>query len=162
MFIIKQSKTISLSESAWLAGFIDADGGFKIRCFRKKKTIRGVFYKKSLGLSFALEPKASLGVMKKIADFFEVRLTESIHSLTKYWLVEINSFSKLKILRAYLENYPLLSSKYNDFKDWCTIFDILLSSLTFETKQVRVLQIKERFNRNRTVFDWSHLMFQKV
>jgi hypothetical protein len=58
-------------------------GGSKFVAF-EKKTIR--FYKKSLGLSFALEPKASLGVMKKIADFFEVRLTESIHSLTKYWL----------------------------------------------------------------------------
>ena len=58
MFIIKQSKTISLSESAWLAGFIDADGGFKIRCTFEKKDNKGrVLQKKRLGLSFALEQR---------------------------------------------------------------------------------------------------------
>lgn len=55
--------------------------------------------------------------MLKIAQTFNIKLNRSKHNNREYWCIEILSLAKLEILINYLNNYPLYSSKYNDYKD---------------------------------------------
>ena len=56
--------------------------------------------------------------MLKIHSFFgfTTDLKISKHNIDKtYWIVEVSSLNKLNLLTQYLNNYPLLTAKRNDF-----------------------------------------------
>ena len=124
--------TSSLNNNGWLAGFIDADGEFKVRYTEKRiddKTNK-VLTKGRIEVRFALEQRKMLGlnnnesykpIMLNIQSFFDITtdLRESKHNEGKtYWIVEVTSLNRLNLLTEYLNNYPLLTSKRNDFEDW--------------------------------------------
>jgi hypothetical protein len=141
--------TSDLNENGWLAGFIDADGGFKIRYTEKKiceKTSK-VLKKGRIEVRFVLEQGRSQrsdkklnrdfsllagpertnnniysyeAIMLKIYYFFglSTNLRLSTHNVDKtYFIVEVASLTKLNILIQYLNIYPLLTAKRNDFDD---------------------------------------------
>ena len=67
-------------------------------------------------------------IMLKIYSFFGLsnNLRLSTHNVDKtYFIVEVASLTKLNILIQYLNTYPLLSSKYLDFKIYKYIIYIL-------------------------------------
>lgn len=80
--------------------------------------------------------------------------------------MEVNQSSKIKIkkfvivkkLISYLEKYPLLTKKSNDFKDWYKAYDLIQrnSHLTSDGKSC-IYKLKLNMNSKRTVFDWAHL-----
>ena len=124
-----------LKTNGWLAGFIDADGGFKIRYIEKHiedKTTK-VLTKGKIELRFVLEQRLSLKttnnnqdnsykpIMLKIQSFFGfcTDLKTSRHNIDKkYWIIEVISLSKLNFLNQYLKIYPLLTAKQNYYEDW--------------------------------------------
>ncbi|GJP45503.1 hypothetical protein CLOM_g4886 [Closterium sp. NIES-68] len=59
-----------------------------------------------------------MAVMKSIAYYLSVNLRVSRHNDKSYWIVEVCSLSKLQKLVDYLERYPLLTSKFNNYNDW--------------------------------------------
>ena len=93
-----------------------------------------------------------------IAEYLHVKLNirKQIPSGRSYYLVSMSGAKSKKILRAYLDQYPLLSSKYLDYKDWCSVDD-LMSMGYFVTQEVTVKQLKDGMNNSRTYFNWDHL-----
>ena len=61
------------------------------------------------------------------------------------------------ILINYLNTYPLLSSKYLDFKDWETAHNIYTNKLHKDPIQLeKIRKLKVNMNNGRTYFSWSH------
>lgn len=162
-----------LLKNGWFSGFFDADGGFKIRYTEKLLDSKSkIIRKERIEVRISIEqrlfhPKTNLPfqpVMESIADFFSLNpenkthLKNSTHNNKNYWIIEVTSLSKLQILVNYLNKYPLLSSKNNDFKDWCFVYNMMLNNKHLEdTGKIAIKNIKLKINKNRTTFDWSHL-----
>ena len=57
----------------------------------------------------------------------------------------------------YLNTYPLLSSKFLDFKDWETANNIYINKLHRDPIQYEKLRdLKENMNNRRVSFSWDH------
>ena len=159
-----------LKTNNWLAGFIDADGGFKIRYTEKRlDNISGkVLTKERIEVRFALEQRQNLqlintsyeNIMVEIQNFFnlENKLKTSKHNNREYWIVEIASLNRLKFIIEYLKNFPLLTAKRNDFEDWLKVYYLIENKehLT-ESGKLQIKKIKSNFNNNRKTFHWDHL-----
>jgi hypothetical protein len=162
----------SLDSNSWLAGFTDADGCFGITIYDRKKN--GVFLRTSVQTSFRIEVKQNysrevtleqggssfFNIMSEIAGFFSVNLyTRTRKTEDKVFhafaAVAHNSRSHV-ILRNYFDNYPLYSSKYLAYKDWCLVQDLHRGSLSKDNLE-RIKAIKNEFNTKKKVFDFSHL-----
>jgi hypothetical protein len=173
--------TSDLNENGWLAGFIEADGGFKVRysekliCENTSKVLR----KGRIEVRFALEQRKKINgdsidveynknysyetIMLQIYSFFGIstNLRLSTHNVDKtYFLVEVTSLTKLNILIQYLKTYPLLTAKRNDYDDWVKVYKFMLDNnhLT-ESGKLLIKQIKSNMNRKREVFNWNHLNY---
>ena len=168
-----------LNVNGWLAGFIDADGGFKIRYTEKRinEQTNKVLTKGRIEVRFALEQRQNLNlpnyinnqdnsykfIMLKIQSFFgiENNLKTSKHNIDQnYWIIEVTSLTKLKYLIQYLNNFPLLTAKRNDFDDWLTVYKLIENKkhLT-EDGKLLIKQIKLNMNRKRQKFNWDHLVY---
>ena len=150
--------TSPLNSNAWLSGFIDADGHFAIKGFTSNP-------KSHLGIKFQLSQRdtdrsgESLGkVMLKITEFLLVNLNRRTFS-EKYRQFVISTSNRVsnQILIDYLNTYPLLSSKYLDFKDWGTANNIYINKLHKDPIQYeKIRELKANMNNGRTYFSWSH------
>jgi hypothetical protein len=177
---IHSPDTSNFNENGWLAGFIDADGGFKVRYTEKlicEKTSK-VLRKGRIEVRFALEQRKNLNgnfidvdnniysyeaIMLLIYSFFNLstNLRLSTHNVDKtYFIVELTSLTKLNILIQYLKTYPLLTAKRNDYDDWVKVYNLILDNkhLT-ESGKLLIKQIKSNMNRKRGVFNWDHLNY---
>ena len=177
---INSPDTSDLNRNGWLAGFIDADGSFKVRYTEKlicEKTSK-VLRKSRIEVRFALEQRKNLmedstnpnnniysyeAIMLKIYSFFGIstNLRQSTHNVDKtYFIVEVSSLTKLDILIQYLNTYPLLTAKRNDYNDWLKVYHLMLDNkhLT-ESGKLIIKDLKSNMNRNRGVFNWDHLNY---
>lgn len=158
--------------NGWLAGFTDADGCFAITVYDRKKN--GVFLRTSVQTYLRLEVKQNYSrevsqeqggvsffrIINKIAAFFTVNLYTRFRKIEDkvyytYIALAHNSRSH-NIIRNYFDRFPLYSSKYLAYKDWCRVQDLHRGSLTKE-KLEEIKAIKSNFNSKRKVFDFSHL-----
>jgi LAGLIDADG endonuclease len=150
--------TSSLCSNAWLAGFIDADGHFAIKGFTKN-------IRTYLAIQFIIAQRVKdisgesmETIMRDITDFLLVKL--HLKTVKKkyhqFWINTSNSNSN-GILINYLNTFPLLSSKYLDFKDWETANYIYVNKLHRDPIHYeKVRGLKYNMNRNRTLFSWLH------
>ena len=177
--------------NAWLSGFIDADGGFKVRYTEKQidKNTNKTLVKGRIEVRFVLEqrkmdtyqphntisskPDNNLSykpIMLKIQSFFGINtcaplsfpegLRESKHNDKIYWIIEVTSLNKLNLLIRYLNNYPLYTSKRNDFEDWLNVYQLIAEKKHLsEDGKMLIKQIKSNMNKNREVFNWNHLVY---
>jgi len=166
--------TSELNNNGWLAGFIDADGGFKVRYTEKRidaKTNK-VLTKGRIEVRFALEQRKLLNlpnnnsykpIMLKIQSFFGITtdLRISKHNIDKtYWIIEVSSLNKLNLLIQYFNNYPLLTAKRNDYDDWLKVYELIeYKKHLSEDGKILIKQIKSNMNKNRKVFNWNHLVY---
>ena len=162
-----------LNNNGWLAGFIDADGGFKIRYTEKRidEYSKKVVTKGRIEVRFALEQRQILpynnqtykDIMIKIQSFFGIttELKTSIHNIDKtYWIIEITSLNKLNFLIQYLNIYPLLTAKRNDYDDWLKVYHLMVNKTHLnEEGKLLIKFIKSNMNKNRTNFNFSHLIY---
>ena len=186
---IHSPDTSDLNKNGWLAGFIDADGGFKIRYTEKQlspikraseKTSK-ILKKGRIEVRFVLEQRKNINgdfivadaadnniysyetIMLKIYSFFGIstnlRLSKHIVDKT-YFIVEITSLTKANILIQYLNTYPLLTAKRNDFDDWVKAYNLIFENkhLT-DSGKLLIKQIKSNMNSKRVVFNWDHLNY---
>lgn len=150
--------TSPLNNNAWLSGFIDADGHFAIKGFSSNP-------KTHLGIQFQLSQRntdksgESLEkIMLNITEFLLVKLNSRKFS-EKYRQFVISTSNRVSnnILINYLNTYPLLSSKYLDFKDWETAHNIYTNKLHKDPIQLeKIRKLKVNMNNGRTYFSWSH------
>ncbi len=162
-----------LNLNGWLAGFLDADGGFKIRYTEKliEENTNKVLTKGRIEVRFVLEQRQILpynnqsykDIMYKIQSFFGITtdLKISKHNIDKiYWLIEITSLTKLNFLVQYLNNFPLFTAKRNDFEDWLKVYRLIEDKkhLT-EDGKLLIKHIKSNMNKNRKEFNFCHLVY---
>ena len=100
-------------------------------------------------------------IMTKIAEFFTVNLytrTRTVEDRVFYAFMAIShKCLSHDIVRNYFDRFPLYSSKYLAYKDWCRVQDLhRVTSLSKETLD-EIKAIKDQFNSKRKVFDFSHL-----
>ena len=104
--------------------------------------------------------------MLNIQSFFGITtdLRISKHHLDKtYWKIEVTSLNKLNLLIQYLNNYPLLTAKRNDFDDWCKVYQLIVDKKHLsEDGKFLIKNIKSNMDKNRKVFNWSHLVFFSI
>lgn len=110
-------------------------------------------------------------IMLQIQSFFGITtdLRTSIHNIDKtYWIIEVSSLNKLNFLIEYLNNYPLLTAKQNDYDDWVRVYQLIEEKkhLTEKLRQqgrsqrkLLIKEIKSNMNNKRKVFNWDHLIY---
>jgi len=156
------SKT--LFEDAWLAGFIDADGSFGLR-HTKPTTTRS---KRRISCRFRLEQRmldpitgeSYKTVLSLIANNLHSNLTLRKQSGTDniYYLIDLSSIKSITLLRNYLDNSSLFTSKYLDYQDWRKACNLILNNLHYTNEGINQIDnLKSNMNRKRTYFNWDHL-----
>jgi LAGLIDADG endonuclease len=102
--------------------------------------------------------------MEMILKFFQITtdLNTSIHKNREYWFIEVKSLSKLQYLINYLNEYPLFTSKRNDYNDWLIVYDNIINNKYFsESDKFNIKKIKNNMNTKRKIFNWDHLEYLK-
>jgi len=151
----------SLKNNAWLAGFIDSDGCFSIKGFTTEEVrtyIRFQFYLPQRASIFDRCGESLEEFMQKLAKFLKTKLsTRKVGDKITQFVVNTSNVESNKILVDYLNTYPLLSSKYLDFKNWeeaLSYFIIKLHRDPIYFEKIRILKLS--MNTKRTFFNWDH------
>ena len=160
--IVKLPLDVSLlSNNAWLAGFIDSDGSFMIKGFTTSE--KGT--RSYISLQFYLPQRvmdvsgeSTEFVMKSIADFLQVKLnSRDFNGKFRQYIVNTSNNDSNLILINYLNTYPLLSSKYLDFKDWENAYSLFSKKLYRDPVYfLKIKELKSNMNKNRIFFSWLH------
>ena len=165
--------TSPIDSNSWLAGFTDADGNFSIIVYNRKKNNKVI--RTNIQTFFRIEVKQNycknvtvdqggasyFSIMTKIAEFLTVNLyirTRTKDDKVYYAFMAIShNWRSHDIVRNYLNNFPLYSSKYLAYKDWCKVQDLHRGVSLSKEDLNEIKTIKNKFNNKRKVFDFSHL-----
>ncbi len=161
--IIKHSADTSLIfGNAWLAGFIDADGSFDVRIRLKSKGAT----KNRVEARFRLkqrmiDPKTGYSyfeVLTQIANTLKIKLKNSNHHNTQYYLITLTSQQSRDLLVNYLNRFPLFSSKRLNYEDWLLVHNMIENKeyLT-DLGRDKCIQLSNGMNNNRRYYNWDHL-----
>ena len=103
--------------------------------------------------------------MLNIQSFFGITtdLGISKHNIDKTnWIIEVTSLNKLNLLIQYLNNYPLLTAKRNDYEDWYNVYQLIVDKKHLsEDGKLLIKNIKSNMNKKREVLNWDHLVYLK-
>jgi hypothetical protein len=148
----------SLMSNAWLAGFIDGDGGFFIGYILNS----GQIYCRFRIEQRQNDPNTDASyapIMGIIASFLGSHLNLSKHNNPPvfYYVVAATSPPKLAALVSYLIEFPLMSSKRLDFLAWNTALSLIYNKLHLTQEgRATILQLKASMNNARKTFTWDH------
>lgn len=172
--------TSPLVSNAWLSGIIETDSNFLISflinsSLLKLKKKRGIAYSIHLTWRFiqrkeyhneSIFGSSYLNILEQIAFFLKVKKVNDItrkrnlYYTEKGWLVKITSIDSRERLINYLDQVPMLSSKYLDYinRKRGTAHN-RVSSRSYRTiiGTKELIGLKESMNNKRTDFDWNHL-----
>ena len=109
--------------SAWLSGFIDAEGSFQGRV----KSCKTSKLKNAPHLTFSITQK-EVNILRDIRFLFLGKTTKNIRYDKSWdgWNLHLSSFTKLKKLIHYLNIYSLKTKKLISFKRWCHIHSLIM------------------------------------
>jgi hypothetical protein len=96
-----------------------------------------------------------LNVLTEISNFFNCRLLTKEQKSTgkKYFTLTASNKISLKIIINYLEEYPLFSSKFLDYKDWKKIVLLIFENKHYTDEGITETEIiRNSMNRKRTYF----------
>lgn len=149
----------SIQSNSWFSGFIDADGHFSVR------TSKGLKYTKieckfELCQSQITHNNINNLIFLEIIASFLLCTVKSIrlNRPKPEYRVRTTSLKGNKVLEEYLEEYPLFSSKYLDYKDWNKVLALVrLGEHKNELGINKIIDIKSGMNNKRTLFIWDHL-----
>lgn len=159
-----------LSQDGWLAGFIDADGSFAIRQTLQTKTTSKQTECQCIIVQRQLYVKTNKSyeeIFSKISDFLCVKLNtlkarapsaSNPYGGQSQYKLKISSAKSKKILRAYLDRFPLLSSKCSDYSNWCAADDLMIAKQHYtEQGSEEIAALKRGMNNGRFFYNWDHL-----
>lgn len=167
-FYKKELNTDSMSDNAWLSGFIEADGHFSIRSTETGKYPRieckfELVQARALARALARENKSEQGSSLFFLEEVAIVLKSVVKSIRSgsenpQYRVRTTSLAANTEVISYLTKYPLFGSKFLDYKDWSKVA-VLFAKGSFDHKLNLgyVKQIKFQMNDNRTIFVWDHL-----
>ena len=169
---VKPLDNSPVDSNSWLAGFSDAIANFSINIHErsnKNSTRVKLFFRLEIKQNYhRLDPEgvkvSYFSIMSILANFLDVNVySKSRISKDKQFysfnVICTNKNSLLKITE-YFNKFPLLSSKYLDYKDWCYLLELqsLSGVKTITTSYLdQALNIRKDFNNTRTTYYWDHL-----
>ena len=162
-----------IDSNSWLSGFSDADGNFSITVYDRKKNGKVIrtnvqtFFRIEVKQNYTRDVTADQGgssyfnILTKITAF----LTVNLYTRTRYkddkvyyaFMAIAHNSRSHEIIRKYFDRYPLYSSKYLAYKDWCIVQDFIKGKSLNKEDLVKINKIKSQFNNKRKDFDFSHL-----
>lgn len=165
----KPLDTSSIESNSWFSGFSDADANFSINIHKrsnKNSTRVQLYYRLEIKQNYHITDyegnKASFyPLMSKIGMYLGV----TVHSRSRlikdkyfhsFTVISQNKNSNSKIT-DYFDKFPLLSSKYLDYKDWAYILKLQNSNPITTSYLDKAIKIRTDFNSTRTTFNWNHL-----
>ena len=149
---------------AWLAGFIDADASFAVRQTGKRAGVKKLVECQMTLVQRARYKKTNESVLplfQKIAQALKTNIgvvPGKTSTIGEQYKIKVTSIRSKAILRRYLAQYPLLTSKYLDYQNWCHVDDLMIAKQHYTTAGwIRITALKGAMNRSRTLFIWDHL-----
>jgi len=157
-------KKSSLSEDGWLSGFIDSDGSFSVQHTKLENGAK----KRKISCRLRIEQRmldpvtneSYLPVLTDIANFLNCSVLTKIQKSTnnKYYTLAASSRISLDIILKYLNEYPLYSSKYLDYKNWEKIVLLIFDNKHYTEEGLNQTELaRNSMNKQRTHFYWNHL-----
>lgn len=97
--------------------------------------------------------------LTEISNFFETKLLIKKQSKTgrTYYSITATSINSISKVLNYLEDFPLYSSKYLDYKNWREVVYLILKNQHYEVNFETIQSVKDSMNNKRTEFSWDHL-----
>ena len=153
-----------LVNDSWLSGFIDSDGSFSVQHTKVENNAK----KRKISCRLRIEQRmldpitgdSYLKVLTNIAEFLNCSLLTRKQKSTgnEYYIIAASSKLSLDIIVKYLEEYPLFSNKYLDYKDWKKIVILILENKHYtEEGLTKTDFVRNSINKKRTYFNWDHL-----
>jgi len=99
--------------------------------------------------------------MSKLAEYLGVNVysrsrTVKDKDFFSFTVVSHNRDSRLNLIN-YFNKFPLLSSKYLDYKDWVYILELQKANSLTTSYLDKALKIRTDYNSTRTTYTWNHL-----
>jgi hypothetical protein len=160
----------AINTNAWLAGFSDADSNFSITMTKRKNgdiRIQG-FYRLELQQNYSKNVPLELGGTSYFNLLSEISLYLGVNVLSRTRLIKesiyysfiviAHNYKSHQIIRTYFNKFPMFSSRYLEYLDWCKLLDLAKDN-HHKTKEGLnfCLNIKNNMNSKRTHFNWKHL-----
>lgn len=158
---IDQSDILS---NAWLSGFLEADSNFHVahRSIKNSTSYHTSIYMRLSQAELNHWGDDNKEIMEKIANALNIKVKLVVRdrkSLTSSeYQIRTTNYKSNTILVNYLSQYPLFSSKYLDYKDWCLIYNLYTPRFKHTSENIRLVKwVKENYNSKRKNFTWDHL-----
>ena len=165
--VLKELNTSPLNNDAWLSGFTDADGNFSINITTRKKGNYRVqlFFRLEVAQMYT-NNNSNISLFNIVS---QISLLFNVNVLTRTRLFKGKEYTSFIIMAAsknslnkvieYFDKYPLLSSKYLDYLDFCKVKNLQDSKKLTSSYIATAQKIRENFNKTRSTFTWNHLKF---
>lgn len=166
---VKAMDNSPIDSNPWLAGFSDADANFSINIHKrsnKNLTRVQLFYRLEIKQTYPRlnnegEQVSFFPIMSKVASYLgsNVLSRSRIIGEKQYYsfiLMAHNQISLNKIIE-YFNQFPLLSSKYLDYKAWAYVLQLQKSNSRTTAYLEEAINIRKDFNASRTTYNWDHL-----
>jgi hypothetical protein len=166
----KGKSQVSLMSNAWLAGFIDADGGFYIKHTNIAVACKFAIEQRMI---YPVTNESFVEIMGMIAESLKGVLGIRNRQLTNSsppplsrgrgakpnYIMRIENQTNCQNLINYLDDFPLFSSRRLDYLCWKRAFSFVISKKHLTSHKPEILLLKNAMNNKRTEFNWDHLTF---
>jgi hypothetical protein len=148
-----------------MSGFSDADGNFSINIHKrsdKNSTRVQLYYRLEIKQTYhKLDSDGNkisfFPIMSKVAGFLGVNVysRSRIKNDKVFYTFTVMSHNKdsLSKITDYFNKFPLLSSKYLDYKDFLYIFELQRNNKFITSYLEEAVNIRKNFNRTRIRFN---------
>jgi hypothetical protein len=135
-------------DSYWLAGFMDAEGGFSSSMAANKranvqKERNSASNYTRLYLKGYVDQKSELEVMQQISTLLYVRNVTIRNAEKQYHRVEVTTQINIPILLNYLEKYKLKSKKRLAYEIWKDIANLYINNQHYQDMKVLLKKVEK-------------------
>ena len=100
-------------------------------------------------------------IMSKIANYLNTSVLSRSRTVSdkQFFSFIVMTASKPSLIKTtlYFNKFPLLSSKFLDYKSWLHILELQQNSTMTTAYLNEAIKTKTDFNKTRTTFSWNHL-----
>jgi len=166
---VKAMDNSPIDSNPWLSGFSDADSNFSINIHKrsnKNLTRVQLFYRLEIKQTYSRlnnegEQISFFPIMSKVACYLGTNVLSRSRVIGEkqyysFILMAHNQISLNKVIE-YFSQFPLLSSKYSDYKAWAYVLELQKTHSRTTSYLEEAINIRKDFNATRTTFNWNHL-----
>ena len=166
---LKPMDNSPIDSNPWLSGFSDADANFSINIHKrsnKNSTRVQLFYRLEIRQTYHRlnnkgEQVSFFSIMSKLANYLNsnVLSRSRIIGEKQYYSFILMAHSQISLNKIieYFSRFPLLSSKYLDYKSWAYVLELQKTNSRTTSYLNEALNIRKDYNATRTTYNWNHL-----